>query len=675
MHGRHEFKAFVEQASKDQFGLKVKLPNGNIANRIFPVRIHDLDADDIRLCESVTGGALHEIEFTYRSTGVNRPLRSKEDNPQENLNRTFYRDQINKTALAIKEIILSLKGEPAAVGKETDIRESESEFYGLKDHAKSKKNKFLIGAGILAILIITALFVRPGFIGRNNLKRLTAKDGKISVAVMPFQNMTNDTLWNIWQDGIQNILITNLTNSNPEELKVRQLETVTGIIQGKGLTDYASLTPLVANNISQKLEASVFIYGSIKQSGSAIRLNAQLIDSKTEEILKSFQIDGTSEKILLIVDSLSAMVKNFLVISKLTNKVSPEIQQFISTNSPEAYRYFIHGENAFRNTDPTAMKLFSQAIALDSNFYYAAIRLLEVYWDWGFFEEGKKWCLRIYEKKDQMPMQLRLWTEMLYASFFETPYERINYLRKLLEIDDQSPYAYFRIGFAYLGVNEYDKAIPEFKKMLKICDKWGVKPMWVHIYRFLGYSYHETGQFKKEKKVYKKAEREFPPSSYIIREQAILSLTEGDTIAANLYIEKYKSLLKEDSASEVGIVYSVAGIYYEADKFDIAEKYYRQILSLKPENPYRMNRLGWLLIETERNINEGLELVDKALALIPDNYEFMDTKGVGLYKIGKYQEALEILQKSWDLRMKYSIYSYEPFLHLEAAKKAVAGQK
>ena len=39
----HEFKAFVEQASKDQFGLKVKLPNGNVASRVLPVRIHDLD--------------------------------------------------------------------------------------------------------------------------------------------------------------------------------------------------------------------------------------------------------------------------------------------------------------------------------------------------------------------------------------------------------------------------------------------------------------------------------------------------------------------------------------------------------------------------------------------------------------------------------------------------------
>ena len=81
------------------------------------------------------------------------------------------------------------------------------------------------------------------------------------------------------------------------------------------------------------------------------------------------------------------------------------------------------------------------------------------------------------------------------------------------------------------------------------------------------------------------------------------------------------------------------------------------------------------MIEKDRNINNGLELIDKALALSPDNYDYLETKGWGLYKLGKYQEALEILQQSWDLRMKNAVYDHKSYLHLEAAKKAVAGQK
>lgn len=106
----HEFKAFVEQASQDPFGLKVKLPYKNVANRVLPVSIHDLDNDDMKLCESVLNGVLRGVEFIYKEPGVNRPLRSNEDNPHDNLNHTIYYNQINKVALAVRDIIESMKG-------------------------------------------------------------------------------------------------------------------------------------------------------------------------------------------------------------------------------------------------------------------------------------------------------------------------------------------------------------------------------------------------------------------------------------------------------------------------------------------------------------------------------------------------------------------------------------
>ena len=104
------------------------------------------------------------------------------------------------------------------------------------------------------------------------MEKLRSSGERISVAVMPFQNMTNDTTWNIWQDGIQDNIITSLSNS--EELKVRQTESINNLIQSKGLPNYASITPTVAGSISQKLDANVFICGSIKKAGSTMRINA-----------------------------------------------------------------------------------------------------------------------------------------------------------------------------------------------------------------------------------------------------------------------------------------------------------------------------------------------------------------------------------------------------------------
>jgi tetratricopeptide (TPR) repeat protein len=521
------------------------------------------------------------------------------------------------------------------------------------------------------ILIITAIILYPKIFKPDRLEKLRSSGERISIAIMPFRNVTNDTIWNVWQDGIQNNLITFL--SNVADLKVRQIESINILLQNKGLANYASITPSVASTISQKLDADVFIYGSINQAGSRIRVNAQLIDSKTQEVFKSFQIEEsyTEENIFQVIDSLSEQIKNYLLISKLEQGTRTDYQTFASTNSSEAYRYFIYGMNAYYKREfSTAVKMYIQAIAIDSNFTFAYINLSYAYFNLRSYDEAKKWCLKIYEKLDQMPMQQKIWTNRAYALFFETPYEEIQYVRQLQEIDDQLPLNYYSLGWIYNKLYQYNKAIPEYEKALEIYNKWGSKPVWDANYTGLGLAYHKTGQYKKEKKLYKKAELDFPDDPPLILRQAILALTEGDTISGNDYIKKYISLRKEGSASEAVIAISIAEIFSEAGIPDKAEEYYRQALSLEPENPFMLNYLAYFLIDKDRNIKEGLELVDKALELSTDDYNYLNTKGWGLYKQGKNKEALELLEKAWKLK---PIYNHELFLHLEEVKKAIAG--
>ncbi|MCU0456202.1 MAG: hypothetical protein MUE74_07860, partial [Bacteroidales bacterium] len=106
----HEFRAFVEMASKDQFGLKIKVPGGNVASRVLPVQIHEINPDDRAEIEKVLGGIMRPVEFIYKEPGVNRPLRGYEEHPDNNLNKSLYRNQINKVANAIDEILTGLKG-------------------------------------------------------------------------------------------------------------------------------------------------------------------------------------------------------------------------------------------------------------------------------------------------------------------------------------------------------------------------------------------------------------------------------------------------------------------------------------------------------------------------------------------------------------------------------------
>jgi tetratricopeptide (TPR) repeat protein len=535
---------------------------------------------------------------------------------------------------------------------------------------------------IASLIVIVAILAYPKIFKKDTLEKLRTSGERIVVAVMPFQNMTNDTIWNIWQNGIQSNLITSL--SNTEELKVRQTETINDLLKSRGVINYASITPSVASSVSKKLDADIFIYGSINQAGATIRVNLQLMDSKTEEVFKSYQLDGSPERILNIIDSISMMVKNFLVISKLEKELPRGSFKVISTNSPEAYRYFINGENAFDENDyHTAVKLFSQALETDSNFVEAAIILSYAYFNQNLFEEGKRLCLKVYAKRDQMPFQLKLLTNFLYSIYFETPYESIACLRQLQNFDDQVPSNYYNIATFYSQLYQYDKAIPEFEKALELFNKWDSRPRWSYEYILPGVIYHKTNQYRKEKKLYRIAERYFPNDPELIYNQVILELTEGDTVAANKDIRKYISVRKGNSWAEADITASLASIYSEAGMLDKAEAYYRkahvmlqdnpgELSSMQINNPYRLNNLTWFLIDKGRNITEGLELADKALILQPDNYLYLDCKGWGLYKQGKYEEALKFLEKSWSLK---PVYDHDIYLHLEAAKKAVAGQK
>ena len=205
------------------------------------------------------------------------------------------------------------------------------------------------------------------------------------------------------------------------------------------------------------------INGNIKQAGNTIRLYAQLIDPETEEVFKSFQIEGghKEENIFHLIDSLSTIVKNFLIISELEKEIPVYYKQLVSTNSPDAYRYFVQGRNEYAKWDYlTAINWFSKALAIDSNFiqainstslaygnqfehetmYSSAFESLYLY------DLAKKWCLKAYEKMDQMTIQQKISTNWIYANYFGTPNDKNKYLRQLIESDDQSVTAYFNLG-------------------------------------------------------------------------------------------------------------------------------------------------------------------------------------------------------------------------------------
>lgn len=118
----NEFLPFNQLSQKDSFGRDIKLFNGNVASRILPVKIHELDQVDQKILERAIGSEIRCIEFIYKAAGVNRPLRPKDDDFASKEFSVLYRDQINKLANALKQIIYGLRElDPDSIHKTEEV--------------------------------------------------------------------------------------------------------------------------------------------------------------------------------------------------------------------------------------------------------------------------------------------------------------------------------------------------------------------------------------------------------------------------------------------------------------------------------------------------------------------------------------------------------------------------
>ena len=106
---KDEFQGFLEDVGKDGVGISVPLPNGTAVSRVIPVKIHDIDPQDIKLLEQELSGRIRSLDFIFKDDGVNRPLMPADDEKTSNPYRPLYRNQINKVANAIKEMVMGIK--------------------------------------------------------------------------------------------------------------------------------------------------------------------------------------------------------------------------------------------------------------------------------------------------------------------------------------------------------------------------------------------------------------------------------------------------------------------------------------------------------------------------------------------------------------------------------------
>ena len=98
---------------------------------------------------------------------------------------------------------------------------------------------------------------------------------------------------------------------------------------------------------------------------------------------------------------------------------------------------------------------------------------------------------------------------------------------------------------------------------------------------------------------------------------------------------------------EADLLYARAMAAERIDRLDILERDLRAIIDRDPNHAEALNALGYTLADRTNRYQEALELVERALALGPDEYHIVDSMGWVLYRLGRHEEAAEHLRRSY----------------------------
>jgi adenylate cyclase len=185
---------------------------------------------------------------------------------------------------------------------------------------------------------------------------------RLSIVVLPFTNLSDDREQQYFADGITEDLTTDLS----------RLANMVVISRNTAFT-YRNKA-VDTKQIGHELGVRYVLEGSVRRTGSQVRVNAQLIDAETDAHLWAERFNGDTSDLFAIQDEITSRIAIGLNL-EMTNREAARW-----TDNPDALDYILRGRAArlrpnSRDVYAEAISLFERAFALDPQFVEAQIEL------------------------------------------------------------------------------------------------------------------------------------------------------------------------------------------------------------------------------------------------------------------------------------------------------------
>jgi TolB-like protein/Tfp pilus assembly protein PilF len=523
-------------------------------------------------------------------------------------------------------------------------------------HATRKIRGIYLAIAATIFLLAAAAMGIWSFSRQNSA---TALPEEKSIAVLPFENRSEDKANAYFADGIHDEILTRLS-------KIADLKVIS-----RTSTQHYKSAPDNLPQIAKQLGVAHILEGSVQKSGDSVRVNVQLIKAANDSHVWADTFDRKLTDILSVESEVAKAIAE-----QLRATLTGQEEQLIAakaTRNPDAYVFYLRANQISRNPDTlledykTAEQLYMQAIELDPNFALAHARLASVCAEvFRYYEPTDSWRTKARaEAEAALRLQPNLaeghfalgqciyWMDRDYDKALEQ-FEIASRLspsnadtRRLIAAIERRQGKWQAALEAYEQVAKLDPQNPSTARELMYTNtsmrRWREAARWVEQMRALAptslvakiQSGYVNFQWKGDTRLLKSMLEEIPagvdPDGSVTAARWDVAMLQRDYSTA-------KKILETSSASEIS--YSIAGltpkIFLEgctyvaqgdnasAQKaFEQARPAFEAAVKEAPESAERHASLGWLYALMGRK-NDAIAEGRRAVELKPESKDALD---------------------------------------------------
>jgi adenylate cyclase len=343
----------------------------------------------------------------------------------------------------------------------------------------ARLHKVSVALNVLVIvscsLVVWNFYIRRPTMETASVEKMAYQlPDKPSIAVLPFDNLSENPKQDYFSDGITKEIISSLS-------KITNL-----FVIARNSTFTYKGKPVKVQQVAEELGVRYVLEGSVRKSGDKVRITAQLIDALSGNHLWEEQYDRDLKDIFAVQDDIIKNITTAMQV-KLTKREQAR-SAAKSTNNLEAYLKCLQATEYITRLNPESNALGEQlakeAIALNPNYA------------WAYYTLGRAemTAVRIGTKSPKQALP-----------------KAMKHLQKAIDLDDTLSEPHGRLGLLYSTIGQYDKAVAEAEKAVALNPNSALD----HV--MLGKTLVFDGRWEESIPVYKKGIRlnPIPPNLYL----------------------------------------------------------------------------------------------------------------------------------------------------------------